>query len=71
LFEWNTFETIDHSLGAVHSMQYLANFFVQEARQNDHSFSSAQAENQVLIYNYAPAFTGVVDTADFVQTYFF
>ena len=70
MFEWNTFETIDHSFEAVHSMQHFANFFVNEARQNSQAFVSVAAENAALIYNYAPAFTGLAADADFVQTYY-
>jgi hypothetical protein len=34
MFEWNTFEGIDHSRAAVRAMQHFADFFVEEARQN-------------------------------------
>ena len=35
-------------------MQWLANFFVTETRRNDRNFTSIDAENQHLIYNYPP-----------------
>ena len=47
--------------------QYTANFMVNQARNNFHKFSSYQAEEQALIYNYAAAPT----TGSFVSTYFF
>lgn len=34
MFEWNTFEGIDHSRAAVRAMQHFADFFAEEARQN-------------------------------------
>ncbi|KAL3219017.1 hypothetical protein MRX96_031174 [Rhipicephalus microplus] len=36
---------------------YLANFFLEEARKNNHSFASAQEELGALIYNYPATFT--------------
>ena len=34
--------------------QYMANFFVNEARKNHHKFPTQQMEDQYLIYNYNP-----------------
>ena len=38
--------------------QWVANFFVSEARKNSHSFTSAAAEQAALMYNYRTTFTG-------------
>eukprot|EP00299_Pterocystis_sp_00344_P010790 c4914_g1_i1.p1 GENE.c4914_g1_i1~~c4914_g1_i1.p1 ORF type:complete len:338 (+),score=79.95 c4914_g1_i1:26-1015(+) len=54
-FEWivnNDF--INHDAHAIETMQSLGNFFVSEARRNNHAFSSADAEANALIYNYRP-----------------
>lgn len=61
------YEAIDHSADAVLIAQYTANFFVNEARKNNHKFATPQAEDAALIYNYVPSKT----TGSFVQTYFF
>lgn len=71
-FEWQKvngipYEAIDHSADAVLIAQYTANFFVNEARKNNHKFATPQAEDAALIYNYVPSKT----TGSFVQTYFF
>jgi len=68
IYEWNTDEEIPHSLVAVLSAQYTADFFVNEARKSNHSFSTAQL-NQYLIYNQNPVFTGKAGW-DFEQCYF-
>jgi hypothetical protein len=51
-------------------MQWVANFFVGEARKNDHAFASAEEEQSALIYNTAPTFTGA-HGSDFEQEYIF
>jgi gamma-glutamyl hydrolase len=43
-----------HTPEAIQAMQAVANFFVDEARQNSHRFASAEDEAANLIYNYAP-----------------
>jgi gamma-glutamyl hydrolase len=56
-FEWNPKESIPHSADAVSLMQHVANFFVNEARKNDHAFESVEAETAALIYNFRTTFT--------------
>ncbi|EEC08863.1 conserved hypothetical protein [Ixodes scapularis] len=54
-FEWKLDErhqNIPHSVDATRLTQYMANFFVGEARKNDHKFSSPEDESKALIYNY-------------------
>jgi len=53
-FEWDLPEKLDHSEDAVEAMQYLVNFFIQETRKSDHSFSTLQEEYSWLIYNWPP-----------------
>ena len=73
-FEWAVtqdgvpYEVIDHSPEAIKVSQYMANFFVQQARKSSHSFGNVATEQALLIYNYQPTNT---PGGDFVQTYFF
>jgi len=60
-------EAINHSLHAVMSSQYMANFFVDQARQSKHKFPDEPTEDAALIYNYTPTKT----TGSFVQEYYF
>jgi len=58
-FEWGRIgklgdKAIPHSADAVLLSQYVANNFVNRARQNSHRFASAAAEQKALIYNHAP-----------------
>jgi len=68
IYEWNADEAIPHSLEAVLSAQYVADFFVNEARKSNHSYSASQL-NDLLIYNQNPVFTGSAGW-DFEQCYF-
>jgi len=70
LYEWNYDEQIPHSLEAVLSAQYVADFFVNEARQNTHQFSQ-EVLDELLIYNFNAVFTGSLKRkSDFEQTYY-
>jgi len=53
-FEWHTDISINHQPEAVEVSQHLANFFVNEARKSNHSFTDANLERNSLIYNYNP-----------------
>jgi gamma-glutamyl hydrolase len=72
-FEWGETsegipnEAIDHSHDAVLASQYMANFFVDQARKSAHKFPTETEEDGALIYNYKPTKT----TGSFVQEYFF
>ncbi|XP_056318171.1 gamma-glutamyl hydrolase [Danio aesculapii] len=67
-FEW-TRPYIPHTPSAIKTTFYMANFFVNEARKNFHSFASTEEEEKALIYNYKPEYTGIQSA--FEQTYFF
>ncbi|XP_072044592.1 gamma-glutamyl hydrolase-like isoform X2 [Amphiura filiformis] len=54
LFQW-TDGHIPHDDDAVRVAQYMANFFVGEARKSTHKFKSEDQEAQHLIYNARPA----------------
>lgn len=68
-FEWTPKEEIDHSPDAVFVAQYMANFFVNQARRNTNHFPSEEAEEKALIYNYKPVDTSKISS--FEQCYFF
>ncbi|XP_002740734.1 gamma-glutamyl hydrolase-like [Saccoglossus kowalevskii] len=67
-FEWMLEQYINHSEEAVLVTQYLANFFVQEARKSAHKFSSQSEELAALTYSYTPVYTG--SNTNFQQCYF-
>jgi gamma-glutamyl hydrolase len=73
LYRWSEtsdgipYEVINHSFEAVMVTQYMANFFISEARKSFHSFTNETEKQNALIYNYQPVKT----SDDFVQTYFF
>ncbi|XP_070580142.1 gamma-glutamyl hydrolase-like [Ptychodera flava] len=60
---------LKHSLNAVRASQYMANFFVNEARKNHHCFKDEGEERAALIYNHTPVYTG--DFVGYAQCYFF
>ncbi|KAF7660102.1 hypothetical protein LDENG_00288160 [Lucifuga dentata] len=68
-FEW-TRPYIPHSPAAVKTTFYMAEFFVNEARKSFHRFDTEEEEN-ALIYNYAPVYTGNKNQSAFEQIYFF
>jgi len=58
-YEWAPkYPGIPHSREAIAVAQYFAEFFVDIARQSNHAFSSREEEEQFLIYNYQPFYTG-------------
>ena len=71
-FEFTTDEHIPHSSTAIQVSQYMSNFFVNEARKNQHRFESVEKEREYLIYNYKPEYTAGGDfRPDFEQCYSF
>lgn len=69
-FEWRPDEVINHSFDSILANHWLSLFFVNQTRQNHRSFPSPADEAAALIYNYNPAYTGLVDPS-FVQSYLF
>ncbi|XP_012559207.1 gamma-glutamyl hydrolase A [Hydra vulgaris] len=72
-FEFSQNEQLPHSVNAVRMAQYVANFFVDESRKNSHKFPSAKLEQDYLIYNYNPVYTGGKEgrLTNFEQVYLF
>lgn len=69
-YEFVRNKNIPHSLNSVKVAQYFANFFVEEARRNDHSFDTWEEEQEALIYNYNPVFIGKQNSS-YEQVYVF
>jgi len=69
-FEWTFTEGIDHSTDSIMANNYIATYFVSEARKSNHIFISNQAEYSSLIYNYEPVYSAGFDNS-FTQIYFF
>lgn len=74
-FEWTPDKDIPHHPDAIEITQEVANFIVGEARRNFHAPSSQEEEEDLLIYNWAPSYTGKHrykgEEVDFVESYFF
>lgn len=79
-FEWaqlpngQFYEAINHGATAVGLSAKLADFFVNEARQNTHRFSSPSAEQAALIWNFPVSHTGPGtdwEKSPFTEMYFF
>ncbi|XP_059110034.1 gamma-glutamyl hydrolase [Peromyscus eremicus] len=68
-YEWNDLAGISHAPNAVKTAFYLAEFFVSEARKNNHYFASELEETASLIYQVYPVFTGNISS--FQQCYMF
>ena len=68
-FEWTLTEDIPHEEMSIKVTQYMSNFFVNQARLNQHRFASPEEESAALIYNFTPVYTGKVSSFD--QCYFF
>lgn len=68
-FEWGV-SSIPHSSEAVQVCQSVANFLVSEARRSHHR-PSREDEEEFLIYNYNPFYTGKDGNGHFDQSYVF
>jgi len=73
-FEWAVkYDEIPHQQDALDVAIYFANFFVQQCRRNGHSFDDRADEEEYLIYNFIPTYTGKETNANYSmqQCYFF
>ena len=61
----------DHSIYAIMMSQYIANFFVSEAKQNGNHFKSAQEEETSLISRGHTFYVGNITDTEFEQIYAF
>ena len=62
------YEVIQHTKPAVAAAAYLANFFVEQARQSSHRFTDPTDEWGGLIYKYT---TSMAYSPEFMQVYLF
>jgi len=69
LFNHNL-KCLTHTKDAVLAMQYIANFFVSEARKNDNQFTEAEIK-AFSFDNRMPTFTEIIPGAFHNLTYFF
>ncbi|XP_064644098.1 gamma-glutamyl hydrolase-like [Lineus longissimus] len=67
-FDMSYKEHVPHTLQSVQASQYLATFFVDEARKSDHQFLTMEEESKAVIENYKPVFLG---PPGFYNFYFF
>lgn len=70
-FEFNTNMAADHSIYAIMMSQYIANFFVSEAKQNTNHFKSAQEEEANVISRSHTFYVGNITDTEFEQIYVF
>lgn len=70
IYEWVRNKNISHTQNAIAAAQYFAEFFINEARKSNNHFESSKIEDQYVIYNYIPTFSGAVGSA-FEQAYMF
>lgn len=68
IYHYELTDNVNHSLGAIQVTQYIANFFVNEARKSQHTFISIDKEVDSLIDNYQSLFMGLPSLHDI---YFF
>lgn len=68
-FEWNEEQAISHSQHAVWAMQTLADFFINEARRSNHTYSDGGVFK--LIYSYQATYTGGRPHSHTQQKYYF
>ncbi|KAG8574281.1 hypothetical protein GDO81_009124 [Engystomops pustulosus] len=68
-FQWRSDLAFPHSANAIWISQYLANFFVNEARKNPNHFSNPKEEESSLIYNWPVTYTANISSYE--QAYFF
>lgn len=61
----------DHSIYAIMMSQYIANFFVSEAKQNTNHFQSAIEEEKNLISKGQIFYVGNITDTEFEQIYAF
>ncbi|XP_012864728.1 PREDICTED: gamma-glutamyl hydrolase [Dipodomys ordii] len=67
-YEWDS-KGISNAPNAVKTAFYLAEFFVSEARKNNHHFESPSEEKESLIYQFSPVYTK--NFSSFQQCYMF
>jgi len=70
-FSWSRTEALDKSPSAISAMSAVSQFFITETRKNNHTFPSPKDEQETLIYNYNPTYTGYDEPYADEMTYYF
>jgi len=70
-FVWNPVLAVDHSPDAIRVAQYIANFFMVQARQNGQRFKTRQEEEANLIFHRNPVYIGHIVESPYEQIYLF
>ena len=70
-FVWNPVLAVDHSPDAIRVAQYIANFFMVQARQNGQRFKTRQEEEANLILHRNPVYIGHIVESPYEQIYLF
>ncbi|RUS83698.1 hypothetical protein EGW08_008546 [Elysia chlorotica] len=68
VFKWSTGKAVNHDFHAIRVTQYMANFFVNEARKNNHHFDSPDEEAKEMIENDLRVF---IPDHEFSEEYYF
>ena len=71
LFVWNPVLAVDHSPDAIRAAQYIANFFMVEARKNGQRFRTREEEEPNLIFHRKPVYIGNILESPYEQIYLF
>jgi len=57
-YEWEVGLGLNHDFQSVYAMQYMSNFFVQEAIKSQHCFQTNEQLDDALIYRFPPVYIG-------------
>lgn len=71
LFVFNPVLAVDHSIKGIMAAQYIANFFVMEARKNTHTFRDRAEEEEHLVMSHYPTYVGNITETPYEQIYIF
>ena len=69
LYVWNSDLDINHSVHGMMVAQYMANFFICEARKNSNKFATEGEEEHRLIYQFEPTYVGNIEETAYEQIY--
>ena len=67
-YEWTRkYDNIPHSKEAMDVAAFFARYFVERTRGNQRHFESQEIEEDHLIYNFSPKYTGKKQGIDFLM----
>jgi len=71
LYVFNPTLAVDHSIYGIIAAQYIANYFVSEARKNNHRFRDRNEEEENLVMRHYPNYVGNITETPYEQIYLF